>query len=57
LIKTSFALLPSSGFFRDLPSVALSGDGRWVFWSSEVENQVLGDTNSASDIFGYGPLR
>lgn len=55
--KASFTLVPASGVLQDFPVVALSGDGRWIFWSSETEIQVLGDNNNASDIFGYGPMR
>ncbi len=56
-IVPSFTLVPPSGTLLVFPEVALSGDGRWVFWSSEAENQVLEDTNNSSDIFGYGPIR
>jgi Tol biopolymer transport system component len=35
----------------------ISGDGRWVFWRSDYPQEVPGDTNALSDIFGYGPLR
>ena len=35
----------------------ISGDGRWVFWRSDYSQEVIGDTNALSDIFGYGPLR
>jgi Tol biopolymer transport system component len=32
---------------------ALSGDGRWVSYSSTASNLVPGDTNGASDVFVY----
>jgi hypothetical protein len=56
-ILASFTLVPASGTVLELPFSTISGDGIWVFWSSETEFQVLGDTNNAADIFGFGPLR
>jgi hypothetical protein len=56
-ILASFTLVPASGTVLELPFSTISGDGVWVFWSSETEFQVLGDTNNAVDIFGFGPLR
>jgi hypothetical protein len=35
---------------------AISGDGRFVCWSSEADNLVPNDTNEASDVFVRGPL-
>lgn len=35
----------------------ISGDGRWAFWRSDYAQEVFNDTNSLSDVFGYGPLR
>src|SRR5438045_1072138 len=32
-------------------SPALSGDGRWVVWSSNAANLIAGDTNGTWDIF------
>ena len=34
-----------------------TGDGRWVFWRSDYTQEVIGDDNALSDVFGYGPLR
>jgi hypothetical protein len=56
-IVASFTLVPASGTVLELPFSTISGDGIWVFWSSETEFQVLGDTNNAGDIFGFGPMR
>jgi len=35
----------------------LSGDGRWVAFTSQASNLVSSDTNGAPDIFVRGPLR
>lgn len=35
----------------------ISGDGRWAFWRSDYAQEVIGDSNALSDVFGYGPLR
>ncbi|TAJ16193.1 MAG: hypothetical protein EPO68_11480, partial [Planctomycetota bacterium] len=35
---------------------ALSGDGRWVSYSSTASNLVAGDTNGACDVFVYDRL-
>lgn len=52
------SLIPAGGStLNDFPTCTLSGDGRWVFWTSGFEGQVLGDTNAAEDVFGFGPLR
>lgn len=56
-LNAAVTLIPQSGFLLEFPRVYHSGDGRWVFWSSEASVQVLGDTNNNADIFGYGPIR
>jgi hypothetical protein len=54
----SISLIPAGGgTLNDFPTCTLSGDGRWVFWTSEFEGQVPGDTNAAPDVFGFGPMR
>lgn len=55
--KPSTTFVPPSGVSAAFPEVGLSGDGRWVVWSSEATNQVFDDTNNVSDVFGFGPLR
>jgi Tol biopolymer transport system component len=46
----------SGGNLGQLPGQDLSADGRWCVFMSLDENQVVGDTNAAVDVFGYGPI-
>ncbi len=58
VITASKGIVPPGGTLLDFPKpAALSGDGRWVFWESDFETEVLGDVNGVRDIFGYGPIR
>lgn len=42
----------SQFFFPDL-----SGNGQWAVWQSDADNLILGETNAATDIYGFGRIR
>jgi Tol biopolymer transport system component len=50
IIGTSGATLGTFPLFQ------MSADGRWIVFMSLSDTQVVGDTNAAADIFGYGPI-
>jgi Tol biopolymer transport system component len=41
----------------DCEAPRISGDGKWVIWSTVGSTLVDGDTNGASDVYMRGPLR
>ncbi len=52
VVSASPEALPESGSV----SPAISGDGRWITFSSAEPALVAGDTNAIEDVFSRGPL-
>ncbi len=50
-VSVSSAAVQANGALNSISPVAISGDGRYVTFSSSASNLVAGDTNGASDVF------
>jgi hypothetical protein len=58
LFNASLGIIGNTGAtLNDFPIMALSADGRWVVFPSLNDKQMLGDSNSVIDIFGFGSMR
>ncbi|MBI3857371.1 MAG: hypothetical protein HY293_16915 [Planctomycetes bacterium] len=56
VIAASRHVLAPGSTLDVFPDARLSGDGRWVVWTADTSEEVLGDTNAVSDVFGFGPI-